>query len=61
MNAEADLAEPDDVSGLPLIMSREYAKDHGLFGTEVSDEFITPWMQESRQRRMKHAAHYQSI
>ena len=26
--------EPDDVRGLPLIMSREYGKEHGLFGAE---------------------------
>lgn len=56
-----DEAEPDDIRGLPLIMSREYAKDHGLFGAEADEVHMTPWMKESRDRRHKHAEHYNAL
>ena len=58
----AELAEePEDVAGLPLIMSREYGKDHGLFGGEEDTRAIADWAKEAKERRKKHVEHYNSL
>ena len=57
--------EPDDkdVSGLPLIGTRGYSKQEGLFGGDFcwDERAVHPHILENRARRAKHVQNYKKI
>ena len=42
-------------------MSREYGKDHGLFGASQDMAILADWTKEAQVRREKHLAHYKNL
>ena len=56
-------SEPEDVKGLPLIASREFSKQEGLFGGNFcwDERAVDPYVLQNRKQREQRIEHFKKV